>query len=140
MKKYLIFFLLVCTFTVFANSPVRTISSTATHSIGAGNIDTTVVGTITLTGDSVGLCVEYDQDSCSGSLRYVPLSPTGYTTNISFTSYTTALTITANNKTGYSSPIAHTAGVYQVRLYVLTKNEKATTQTIVTKVHQITWR
>ena len=78
MRKILILFLLsigVC----FAGKPYATLHQTYTKTLGGSASDTTTLNSITIDGDSVGVQVEYNQDSIKGYLRYQYVSYNGYT-------------------------------------------------------------
>lgn len=136
MKKLIVLFL-VTVLTVLVGSPRATLLKTETSTLGAGSADTITISGITITGDSLGVTVEFDKDSVSGELRYQYVSPNGQTDTTQFANLPTALEIPTTGYTAFSSTIPVTAGVYKLQYYLIVTNDKSSTQTVTSKVYSI---
>ena len=136
MKKLIVLFL-VTVLTVLVGSPRATLLKTETSTLGAGSADTITISGITITGDSLGVIIEFDKDSVSGELRYQYVSPNGQTDTTQFANLPTLLEVPATGYSAFSGKVPVTAGVYKLQYYLIVTNDKSSTQAVTSKVYSI---
>lgn len=139
MKKILVLFL-VMVLTVIAGSPSATLLKTETVTLGAGSKDTMTISDISISGDSLGVVVEYDKTNVSGEVRYQYLSPNGNTDTTQFANLPVILSLPNNSYAGFSNAIPIKAGTYKLQYYLITTNNAGSVQTIKVNVYSISTR
>ena len=125
---------------LWAATPQPALNNATNYTLGAGTSDTTSISSITLNGDSVGFVVEINQDSVSGEIRYQYVSPSGYTDTTAFANLPVLIEFPSNSKGNFTTAIPRIAGTYQVRLYFILTNNKASLQTFTRTLYTVTWR
>ncbi len=135
-----LFFLIIGTIGIFAQSPTRTEFTNVvdrTVSLGAGASDTTVSSVIVVEGDSLCFVMEAYADSTSGSIRIQYVSPTGFTDTTTFAYYTTAATLPNNGKAVFGDKVTHLASAQWAKVWMITKNNDSSTQSIRTRAWRV---
>lgn len=141
MAKIVIPFVLVLAIVVaIAGTPVMKTIHNSSYTLGAGTKDTITITNFQMTGDSAGLMSEINQDSCSATFSYEYSTPNNYTAATVFANLDTIMTQAINKKGAFSEPMGWRAGAYKANIYVVLKNNKASSQTIALKVYSINWR
>lgn len=111
---------------------------TITKSIAAGASDTTASAVISIEGDSLAFQYEAVGDSVSGSGRIQYVSVAQYTDTTTIGYYPTVVTLLNNAHAGFGTVItARTASQQWARIWMITKNNKATTQSITTRIYRV---
>lgn len=136
MKKIIVLSLLTV-LTVLVGSPRATLLNTETSTLGAGSSDTITISNVTITGDSLGITVEFDKDSVTGEVRYQYLSPGGQTDTTQFANLPTILTIPTTGYSAFSQIVPVIAGVSKLRYYLIVTNNKSSTQTITSTIYSV---
>lgn len=136
MKKTILLLLLLV-ITVLVGSPRETLLKSETSTLGAGSSDTITISGVAITGDSLGVVIEFDKDSVSGELRYQYLSPNGKTDTTQFANLPVILEVPTNGYAEFSSIVPIKAGTSRIQYYLIITNDKASTQTITSKVYSI---
>lgn len=109
-----------------------------TKSIGASSSDTTYSSIISAEGDSLCFVYEASGDSVSGSGRIQYISPAQYSDTTTFAYYPTVVTLPNNGKAAFGTVItARLASQQWCRIALITKNNKASSQTISTKIYRV---
>ena len=142
MKKLILFLLLFISYIGYATQPIAFRALNTSQAVTTGGSYTWTITGVALTGDSVGVVVEFDNDSISGTVKYRYVSPTGYYDVLYASAHSLA---TISNTTGvntavFSEKIPRVAGSNRVEIYVVITNNNYNTQTIAAKLYTITWR
>jgi len=129
--------LLILVFTALSGSPQAALLKTEISTLGAGSSDTLTISNVPIGGDSLGVSVEFDVDSISGELRYQYLSFNNKSDTTAFENLPVIVTIPTHGYTEISNAIPMKAGAVKLQYYLIITNDKASTQTVNTKIYTV---
>lgn len=112
--------------------------ATVTKSLGASASDTTYSSIVSIEGDSLCFVMEANADSVSGSGRIQYVSSSQYSDTTTFAYYPTVVSLPNNGKAAFGTVItARLASQQWARVALITKNNKASTQTVTTRIFRV---
>lgn len=112
--------------------------ATITKSLGASASDTTYSSIVACEGDSLSFLMEANADSVSGSGRIQYISPSQFNDSTTFAYYPTVVSLVNNAKAGFGTVItARLASQQWCRVALVIKNNKASTQTVTTRIYRV---
>jgi hypothetical protein len=108
-----------------------------TKSFSAGQSDTSSSQIIAVEADSLGFVIEGMADSLSGEVRIQYLSPSQYPDNTAFASLPVVVTLPINSKAAFGLKIVPLVTQGWARLWLISKNNKITSQTGSFKIYRV---